>query len=41
MTDFKRIAIDTAKELITNGAVVADIRDEQSLAMATLKGLII
>ncbi len=38
MTDFKRIAIDTAKELITNGAVVADIRDEQSFSNGHIEG---
>lgn len=38
MTEFKRVAIDTAKDLIAKGAIVADIRDEQSFANGHIEG---
>lgn len=38
MSEFKRISISQAKELIAKGAAVADIRDEQSFSNGHMAG---
>ena len=38
MSDFKRIALTQAVDLIAAGAVVADIRDEQSFSQGHIAG---
>jgi len=38
MSDFQRISIAQAKQLIANNAAVADIRDEQSFANGHMVG---
>ena len=38
MTPFERISIDTAQEMIDAGAVVVDVRDEQSFRAAHIPG---
>ncbi|WP_434457791.1 thiosulfate sulfurtransferase GlpE [Stutzerimonas urumqiensis] len=38
MSEFKRISPDAAQALISNGAVVVDVRDPQSYATAHIAG---
>lgn len=38
MSDFQRISIAQAKQLIQDSAVIADIRDEQSFAQGHMAG---